>query len=371
MTLKEKVKDHIWDILFFLLLVILSGVMVLLIAMLRGDEPIKNNIVGGVFIGSIADDGWNESHYKGLKQACDEFGKELRIVEYVSETEKSCRAAVEELAKEGASVIFLTSDGFGNNVKSVIEDYPGIFFYTISPEAELKNVKTYYGRMYQMRYLSGIIAGRMTKTNILGYVAAMDNTQVDRGVNAYLLGARSVNPDVVVKVRMTNAWYDTEKEKEAAQYLIDEGADILTHHTSTDYTVRVAEKNGVMSIAYNSINGMDSDMILASLLFRWNVLYRAILRDYIRGGAPTGRMYWWGILEEVVTLEDISPLVDEGTLLKIEEERERFDEGYDVFLGKVVRADGQVMCRKEERMGDDALLFGMNWFVKGVEVEEK
>ena len=368
MIKKESLRDNIWSILFFLLLLVLTSVMILLINTLRDEEPEISNLVGAVFIGSVEDGGWNESHYRGLLSACEELDLELKAVENVSETEEACREAVEEIADEGASVIFLTSDGFGDNVRSVIEDYPDIFFYTISPESKPKNVTTYYGRMYQMRYLSGIIAGKATESNVLGYVAAMSNAQVDRGVNAFLLGARSVNPEVKVKLRMIGAWYDSEAEEAAAQELIEEGADVLTHHTAFPSSVEVAERKGIKSIGYSCLYPDYSDNFLASLAFHWDVLYKAILRDYLKGGAPRGTSYWWGTRESAVALESISPLVDEDTLDLIDEVHKSFDDGYDVFLGEIRSADGELKCMENERISDEGLLFDMNWFVEGVEV---
>ena len=220
-----------------------------------------------------------------------------------------------------------------------------------------------------MRYLSGMIAGGMTQSNILGYVAAMDNQQVDRGINAYLLGARSVNPDARVRVRFTGAWYDTEKEKEQAQALIDEGADVLTHHSSTPETIRVAEANGVKSIGYNCVDPQFSDRFLASLVFHWDVLYKYILQDYLKGGAQIDVSYWRGASEDVVAVEDISPLVEVDIASDVRKVRKSFDNGFDVFLGEIKSSDGVVMCREDERISDEGLLFGMDWFVEGVEIE--
>ena len=369
MLTREKLKENIWSILFFIALAVLLVILVHLINTMQKDGHEKGKIVGGVFIGSLRDGGWNQSHYEGLRETCDELGLTLETVEYVKEQEEDCQKAVDELVEKGASVIFLTSDGFGDNVRTVIESYPDIMFYTISPESTAKNVATYYGRMYQMRYLAGMLAGWMTRTNVLGYVAGMDTPQVDRGVNAYLLGARSVNPDVVVKMRLTGTWFDSGKERQAAAELIEkEGADVLTNHSSTANTVDVAEEKGVYSIGYNCMKTAYSDHFLASLTFHWNVLYRAILKDYLRGSVVGKNSYWWGTEEGVVGIEKFSPVVNRKMKRQLSEEGKRFEKGFDVFLGEVKRADGKVMCRKDERISDESLLFDMNWLVEGVEL---
>ncbi len=131
------------------------------------DKPVK---IGGVFIDSIEDDGWSEIHYEGLSVACKELDLPLEIVEYVDETAEATAPAVAELVSKGCNVIFLTSGGFGNNCRKIIESYPNVVFFTVSTECDASNVYTYFGRIYEMRYLAGIIAGSMTKTNVLGFV---------------------------------------------------------------------------------------------------------------------------------------------------------------------------------------------------------
>ena len=371
MLKKESLQDNFWSLLFFLLLLILTSIMILLIETLHESEPQKSNGVGAVFIGSIEDGGWNESHYKGLKKSCDELGLILYTAQNVGETKGDCSDAVRKLAASDVSVIFLTSDGFGNNVREVIEAYPDIFFYTISSYSDPKNMITYYGRMYQMRYLSGIIAGRMTESNIIGYVAAMRNEQVDRGINAFTMGVRSVNPDAIVKVSFTGEWFDTDREMYFANKLIEDGADVLTHHTSTAGTIDLAEERQVKSIGYNCINPKYSDNFLASLVFHWDILYKAILQDYLKGSLVTADdSYWWGSSEGVVSIEDISPAIDDNTLDRVHSFLKSFDDGNDVFVGEIRSRNGSVVCHENERISDDGLLFGMNWLVEGVEIED-
>ncbi|MBQ9632537.1 MAG: BMP family ABC transporter substrate-binding protein, partial [Lachnospiraceae bacterium] len=272
---------------------------------------------------------------------------------------------------KGCQVIFLTSDGFGSNVEDVIKAYPQIVFYTISPEAEESNATTYYGRLYQARYLAGMAAGMMTRNNVLGFVAAMDNAQVARDVNAFMLGARSVNPDVKLVVRFTGSWFNTAAEHKAAMKLIEKDhADLLAYHTSTSETVGVADEKGVYSIGYNMMEKSYSQLYLGAVVFHWEILYRSILQDFARGSVRGTGYYWWGVSEGAVSWEKESDLLGDDIIQRIEEERKGFDEGNDVFMGEIRRNDGRVMCRKKERMSDDALLRNMNWFVEGVEIEE-
>ena len=370
MTFKEKLGNNIWNIVFFALLGMLTIITLLLIHFAQREEPALPTIVGGVFIDSVNDNGWNQNHYEGLKDACDKLGCSLEIVEHVDENLPSARAAVETLVGKGCHVIFLTSDGFGNNISRVASDFPDISFYTVSPESDEKNVTSYFGRLYQMRYLSGIIAGMTTKTNVLGFVAAKSNPQVNRGVNAFALGARLVNPNAVVKVRLLNSWKDRERCERAAENLVDiDGADVLTFHTSTPDTLEVADDRGVFSIGYNRQYGNYSEMCLTSVIFHWDMMYKAILQDYRRGVFGKPDYYWWDASDGAVGMSDYSPLVGDEILKKLDETTNWFEEGNDVFAGRIVSNEGKIMCRKDERMSDEALLYGMNWFVDGVEVD--
>ena len=366
---KEKLRDNIWNFVFFLLVFTLAIVILILLSS-RVAETEKEDIVGGVFIGKIDDDGWNEAHYEGLLEACRELALPFKYVEDVKETGENCKQAVESLEAQGCRVIFLTSDGFDSSVYSVVEAHPEIIFYTVSPESAPENMMSYYGRMYQVRYLSGIIAGRMTKTNILGFVAANKKPQVVRDINAYLLGARTVNPNVVVKVKLIGEWTQKDLERKAAEELIDkDGADVLTYHSSTDETVKVAEERKVYSIGYNYLTKGHTDNFLAAVVFHWDVMYKAMLSDWMRGDVGSSRYYWWGAPEGAVEIEGFSPIVDREAYAKVRKIKNTFSEGNDVFLGLIRSNEGKIMCRKDERMSDDILLNGMNWFVEGVEID--
>ncbi|MBR1629485.1 MAG: BMP family ABC transporter substrate-binding protein [Lachnospiraceae bacterium] len=369
---KQKLRNNFWDIVFFLLLLVLTVLICNLIVNMQRKGEDRQIIVGGIFIGTVEDDGWNQSHYEGMKSACEDLGHALEIEENVEETLSDTEKAVQKLVEKGCRVIFLTSDGFGHNIYKVVKSYPDVSFYTISPETKPANMTNYYGRMYQVRYFAGILAGMMTKTNVLGFVAAKSNAQVARDINAYLLGARLVNPDAIVKVHLTGGWSEAEAEREAALKLIDEeNADILTYHSSTDEVIKVAEERSVYSIGYGRLSKRYSDSFLAGVVFHWGTLYKAMLQDYQRGSVRTTDYYWWGVSDGAVEIEGFSPMVDTDAYTRIKEVRESFASGKDVFLGKIVRNDGKVMCRDNERMSDEALLLDMNWFVEGVVVDDE
>ena len=365
------IRRNIWLIVFMLMLLALVAMgSVLVYSMLPEQE--EETKVGAILISSKNDQGWSQAHYEGLVTACASVDKELIVVENVQETPESAGPAIESLIDQGCRVIFLTSDGFGDNMLPIVNAHPKVVFYTISNEANADNMTTYYGRMYQMRYLCGMIAGSVTKTNVLGFVAGMDSIQAKRAVNAYLLGARSVNPEAVVKMCFTDTWTGRSEDKKAARFLVKEqGADVLAYHSSFSYTVEAAEEMGVYSIGYISVNEKHSPLFLTAPVFHWDVLYEKILQDCIRGNANSIKYYWWGAPKGLVSLAPYSVLVDKNTRSLVENTMRNYDEGWDVFAGEIRRNDGFLMCRPDERIGDTGLLYHMDWLVEGVEVYEE
>jgi basic membrane lipoprotein Med (substrate-binding protein (PBP1-ABC) superfamily) len=364
----KKLKGYTWILILVVLLLILAGLIIGLFRMsIQNDE--EKTIVGGVFLDDIDDGGWSENHYNGLKTACDALGLKLEVVTNVEEKAASEEAAVEELVSKGCNVIFLTSEGYGMDMYPVMAKYNNVEFYTVSPHSDLSNVTTYFCRLYEMRYLAGMIAGRMTQSNILGYVAGGRNPQVTRGINAFTLGARSVNQDVTVKVRYLDNWTDPEDEYLQAKKLITEdGADLITYHASLNTAIDAAEELGAYSVGY----GMDikgySDKCLTSVIYHWDVVYRKILEDFLKGAITDNHYYFLGMREGAVSFTDVTNIVPPDVKLLVDAKRKEFAKGSFVFEGEIISNTGKVMCRKGERISDDALLRRMNWFVEGVEV---
>ena len=197
--------------LFQRILLVAIGVVlaILLIGILiTGNKKEKAMKVGLIITGSVDEQGWNSAHYRGVRYACEKLGTELLVKEHVPEDSDSCAKAVHSLVKEDASMIILSSYAYPSLMRDVIQSYPDVAFYGISAEYYADNMTSYFGRMYQARYLSGVLAGRMTQNNSIGYVAAMANNEVNRGINAFTLGVRCVNPDATVYVSWTNSWND-------------------------------------------------------------------------------------------------------------------------------------------------------------------
>lgn len=187
---------------------------------------------------------------------------------------KATRKAMEEFISEGCNVIFATSWGCMETTKEMAEEYPEVYFsHGTGYMSNGKNFNNYFGRIYQARYLSGIVAGLNTKTNKLGYVAAMDNTnsEVTGGIDAFAIGVASVNPDAKIYVKVTNSWYDPKKEESSARELLDMNCDVITQHCDTAYPQTLAQEYGVYGIGYNSDMSKETpDSCLCSVIWSWS-----------------------------------------------------------------------------------------------------
>ena len=229
----------------------------------------------------------------------------------------------------------------------------------------------YFARGYQARYLAGIVAGMQTQTNCIGYVAAMPNSEVNRGINAFTLGVQLVNPDAKVIVAWSDSWNDSDEEKRLAQALIDnENVDVLTYHQNLPNVIEVAESNDIYSIGYHEPYANASDKFLTSVVFNWNYTYKELLGDYIKGKSDVINTYWFGLEKETIGLSDMSVVVSEDTKKEIETAKQRIIDGYDVFSGVIYDNEGNIRCNEGERISDDILMREMNWYVEGVEFYE-
>ena len=365
----KQIARKIFSFSFMIVLFALIGIAVYLILSTRKVAIVENR-VGAVFIGSVEDKGWNQAHYEGIKEACEKLKLPLFIEEDIAETLEATEPAVDRLVNEKkCNVILLTSDGFGDNLAPLYDKYSNIRFYTVSPEADYYNVNTYFCRLYQLRYLCGIIAGKMTKSNVIGYICGTPSCQCVRQLNAFTIGARSVNPDVVVKVKFVGSWYEPEKEKKAAMdFITKHGADIISYHTSSPFAIDIAEQMGVYSIGYNLVRTERSDNFLTAALYQWEPIYEQFLSDFQKSTVGKDKYYWLGVLYDTVSFYRFSPEIPQDVIDLVFEKEDEIKAGSDVFVDEIYSNDGKLMCKQGERIGDDAMLHTMLWYVEGVEV---
>lgn len=281
--------------------------------------------------------------------------------------------AIRECLEEGCNIIFATSWGFMDTCEALAEEYPEVIFsHGTGYKSNGTNFNNYFGRIYQARYLAGVAAGLKTETNKLGYVAAMgqENSEVTGGVNAFAMGAYSVNPDCEVYVKVTNSWFDPEGETQAAQALVDLGCDVIAQHCDTPNPQTVAEQNGVWGVGYNSDMSKDApDAVLTSVMWDWSVYYTYAVQSVI-DGTWDGQNYFGGMAEGLVTLAPLSDLCAEGTQEAIDAAKESIVSGeFNVFDGVIETNDGSTVGTEGGTLTDAEITGSMNWYFKNVVVK--
>ncbi|MBR5913613.1 MAG: BMP family ABC transporter substrate-binding protein [Selenomonadaceae bacterium] len=358
------------------ILLVLGGCVLFLIIILLvfgfDTTPLKEKPkIGFIILGDIRQSGWNASHYNGIKSACDEFDVELLVRDKVPDNSGQCPIAVEELIAEGAHIIFLVSFDYSLEVRPLMEKYPNIAFIDVSTQTSAKNLTHCFAKMYEGRYLSGVLAGLRTKTNVIGYVAAMPNSEVNRGISAFTLGVQRINPNAKVVVAWTGDWENPEKEKMNAERLISEvGADVLTYHQDDSAVGDVADSLGIDFIGYNALLKGYSEHYLTSIICNWELFYQDILQRYLKGELSSIRNHWVGIQQGIISLSDYSVLIDEDTKRAIEEARNDLVNGKLIFSDDIYDNEGKLRCSKNKVISDMELLKNINWLIRGVEVLE-
>ncbi len=385
-----------------LLSILLAGAMVLSLAACGGDtgtstsEPAsastgtsesasatggipKDEIkVGVIHLSDPAEgSGYTYTHDQGIIGMQQNLGlSDDQIVRKISVDDTDAAAvetAITECVEEGCNIIFATSWGYMDTCEALAEEFPDVIFsHGTGYKSNGTNFNNYFGRIYQARYLSGIIAGMKTETNKIGYVAAMgqENGEVTSGCNAFAMGVASVNPDAEVYVSVTNSWFDPEGEKQAAERLIAEGCDVIGQHCDTPNPQTAAEEHGVWGVGYNSDMTKDAPgATLTSVIWDWSVYYTKAVQNVIDGTWVAGEKvdnYFGDMADGLVTLGEFnSDLVTDEMIAKVEEVKAQIVSGeWDVFDGKTEIMDNEGNAHTLE--GAD---YGScNWYYENVNV---
>jgi basic membrane protein A len=292
-------------------------------------------------------------------------GLTVKFVESVDEGIQS-EPILEYFAKNNYDLIFATSYGYMDPVIKIAKMYPDVIFMHCSGFKRSENVGTYFGRMYQPRYLTGMVAGAMTKSNLIGYVAAYPIPEVIRGINAFTLGVKSENPDAEVHVMWSKTWYDPIKEKSVAKALLDKGVDVITQHQDSPAIQVAAQKRNVYSIGYNTdMSKFAPRAHLTASIWNWKIIYKYIV-DQVRGGTWKSQNIWWGMEKGVVDIAPISNLVPKNIREKVQAKRQELIKGqFFVFEGPLKDQEGMIRIDAGKKATDEQLL-NMKWFVNGV-----
>ena len=328
-------------------------------------EEVAGPTVGFVYVGPIGDGGWTFAHDQGRLFLEQELGVKTLFKESVPE-DAEIKTVVKGMIDQGASVIFATSFGYMEYMDQLAKEFPEVKFLHCSGYMSSENMNNYFGKMEEPRYLSGVVAGMKTTTKKLGYVAAFPIPEVIRGINAFTLGAQSVNPEIEVEVVWTNTWYDPALEKEAGKALIDNGADVIAQHQDTAGPQQAAEEAGVFAVGYNSPSKDKApNAYLTAPIWNWGPYYVDQVKK-VQDGTWTSVNYWGGMNDGIIALDTLSELAPEGAQAKVDELTAMIKAGeFAPFQGPIYDQTGALKVNEGEVVSDEDQL-GMMWFVKGV-----
>ncbi|GAB1538679.1 BMP family ABC transporter substrate-binding protein [Scytonema sp. NUACC21] len=328
-------------------------------------EPLK---IAFVYVRPVGDFGWTYAHDLGRREMEANLQSKVKttFVENVSEGVNT-ETAIRQLAEEGNKLIFTTSSSHMNPSIKVAQDFPNVFFEHCGGRKRLQNVGTYLGRFEEPRYLTGMIAGRMTKSNIIGFIGSYPIPEVIRGINAFTQGLRATNPKAIVRVVWVQNWYNPVKEREAAQVLVNGGADILTHHTDSVAPIQFAEEKGLFVFGSNTdMSRFGLKAHLTSTINMWGKFYTDKVLAAING-IWKSEAVWSGIAQGMVDISPMNPIIPHDVQQLVMAKREEFINGIaHPFDGPVKNQQGVVRVPKGQLLADREQLV-MNWYVAGVE----
>jgi basic membrane protein A and related proteins len=324
--------------------------------------------VGFVYVGPVSDHGYSYQHDLGRKHVAQHFGDKIETtyVENVAEGPDTERV-IQQLAQGGHGLIFTTSFGFMNPTLKVAQRFPKVKFEHATGYKRAANVATYSGRFYEGRTVCGLIAGKMTKSNIIGYIGSFPIPEVVSGINAFTLALRSVNPEAQVRVVWINSWYDPGKEAAAAKALIDQGADILAQHTDSPAPIQEAEARGIYAFGQSSdMSRFGPKAHLTSVVDDWNPYYEQRVQAVL-DGTWKSEDYWGGLATGTVFL----PPFNEALPADVKEMGNKAIEdiksgALHPFTGPIKDQSGKIVVA-EGKTATDPEILSMAYYVEGVQ----
>jgi basic membrane protein A and related proteins len=328
-------------------------------------EPLK---VGFVYVTPVSDMGWVHQHEEGRLAVQAAFGDRVKTtyVENVPEGPDAERV-IRDLAATGCKLIFTPSFGYMEPTLKVAREFPDVKFESITGYKTAPNVAAANARYYEGRYLSGIAAGRMTKSHIAGYVAAMPIPEVLQGINAFTLGMRSVDPKAQVKVVWLNTWFDPGKERDAAMALMDAGADVLAFHSASTAVMAAAQERGKLAIAYHSdMRKVAPDAQLLAVTHQWGDYYKRRVQAVLDGTWKSGST-WGGVKEGMIRVGWFGPKVPKSVRDEVMARQKDIAAGrLRPFAGPIADNEGHAIIGRGQSLTDEQIL-NMNYLVSGVQ----
>lgn len=323
-----------------------------------------------IYVGPIGDFGWSYQHHQGALEMQKELGGEEKVeIAYLESVPEGADAerAIERFARSGCKIVFTTSFGYMDATNKVAAKFPDVKFeHATGFKREHPNVATYNSKFHEGRYVQGVIAAKMSQKGVAGYIASFPIPEVVMGINAFVLGAQSVNPDFKVKVVWANTWFDPGKEADAAKALIDQGVDIITQHTDSTAPMQIASERGIKAF------GQASDMIkfgektqLTSIIDDWGPYYIERVKAVMDGTWKQVDV-WHGMKEGHVVMAPYTNMPDDVKKLAEETEAKIKDGSFNPFTGPIKKQDGSEWLKAGE-VAEDGVLLGLNFYVAGVD----
>jgi basic membrane protein A and related proteins len=328
-------------------------------------EPLK---VGFVYTRSVGDFGWTYCHDLGRREMEAYLQDKVKttFLENVNE-DVDAEKVIRQLALDGNKLIFTTSLGYMNQTIKVAQEFPDVIFENCQGYKRANNVGTYLGRFEEARYLTGMIAGKMTKSNIIGFIGTFPIPEVIRGIGAFTQGLRTTNPQAKVQVRWVQSWYDPPQERQTAQALINLNADVLAQHTDSTAAVQLAQEKGIYAFGYNTdMSKFATKAHLTAAIHKWGKYYTDTALSVINGTWKS-QAAWDGIGKGMVDISPMNPIIPQDLQQLVNTKREQFIQGVaHPFDGPVKDQAGVVRVPKGKVL-EDAKQLDMNWYVEGIE----
>ncbi|MBC7469053.1 MAG: BMP family ABC transporter substrate-binding protein [Ramlibacter sp.] len=329
------------------------------------DAPLK---VGFVYVTPVSDAGWVRQHEEGRMAVDAAFGGRVKttFVENVAEGPDAERV-IRDMAATGHKLIFTPSFGYMEPTLKVAKDFPNVKFESITGYKTAPNVATANARYYEGRYLAGVAAGRMSKTQVAGYVAGFPIPEVLQGINAFTLGLRSVAPKAVVKVIWLNTWFDPAKEREAAMTLFNQDADVIAFHTASTAVMAAAQERGKLAVAYHSdMRKVAPDAQLVAVTHHWGDYYKARVQAVLDGSWKSGNV-WGGVKDGMIRVGEFGTRVPKAVQDDVLARQRDIAAGrLKPFAGPITDNEGTLVIPKGKALTDPQIL-GMNFLVSGVQ----
>jgi basic membrane protein A and related proteins len=327
-------------------------------------EPLK---VGFIYLGPVGDFGWTYQHDIARKAAVEKFGDKIKttFVENVPEGPDS-EKVLNDLANSGHKLIFATSFGYMNYVLNSAKKHPAVFYEHATGYKRTANVSDYNIRFYQARYVQGVIAGKLSKAGLAGYVGSIPVPEVVQGINAFMLGMQSINPKARMKFVLINSWYDPPKEGDAAKALIDQGCDIITQHTDSPAPLQAAASRGVKAFGQSTdMSKFATDTQLSASTDVWGPYYIKRIED-VFAGTWKSTDTWGGFDTGMLAMSPFTNMPADVAALATSTVADITSGKNKVFVGPIMDQSGAVKVAAGTAM-DDGALSGMQWLVQGVD----